>query len=62
VLKEAKKRNPDIRTYGLSWGVPAWAGDDEGNFFCDANTEFHLQWLKCARETHGVEIDYLGIW
>ena len=24
---EAKKRNPNVKLYGLSWGVPHWIGN-----------------------------------
>lgn len=30
LLQEATKRNPDIITYGLPWGFPAWIGN-QGN-------------------------------
>jgi len=63
VLTEAKKRNPAIRTYGLAWGVPGWIGDQEdpsGSFYTQDNIDYHLSWLDCALNTHGVEIDYMG--
>ena len=28
LLEEAKKRNPKIKTWGLSWAVPYWIGND----------------------------------
>ena len=28
LIREAKKRNPKVRTYVLSWGEPGWAGPD----------------------------------
>ena len=31
LMTEAKRRNPGIRLYGLSWGVPAWIGN--GSYF-----------------------------
>jgi hypothetical protein len=66
VLTEAKKRNPAIRTYGLAWGVPGWIGDQEdpsGSFYTQDNIDYHLAWLDCALNTHGVEIDYMGcVW
>jgi hypothetical protein len=31
VMSEAKKRNPGIKTYGLSWGAPGWIGN--GNYY-----------------------------
>ena len=26
LMVEAKKRNPNVKTYALSWGTPAWVG------------------------------------
>jgi hypothetical protein len=33
LLREAKRRNPDILTYALSWGVPHWVGN--GSYFSE---------------------------
>ncbi|CAE7905436.1 galc, partial [Symbiodinium necroappetens] len=60
LLKEAKVRNPHIRTYGLAWGVPGWIGN--GTFFSKDNIVYHVSWLKCIKETLDIEIDYVGIW
>jgi galactosylceramidase len=64
LLKEAKKRNPNILTYGLPWAFPRWLAEEEHNPFqhLDRITNYTLQWVKGAREKHGIEIDYLGIW
>lgn len=40
LMKEAKKRNPNITIYGLSWGVPGWIGN--GNYFTDDNVFYHV--------------------
>jgi len=61
LLMEAKKRNPAIKTYGLSWGVPRWIGN--GSYYAgDDNIQYHLDWVYCMQDVHGVPIDYLGIW
>lgn len=57
---EAKARNPDIKIWSLAWGVPGWIGN--GTYFSDDNTNYQIQWLKCLRESHGVESDYIGLW
>ena len=31
LLKEAKARNPNIKTYGLPWAFPGWVGGPEMN-------------------------------
>lgn len=60
VLVEAKKRNPDIKTFGLSWGVPGWIGG--GNYYSQDNIDYHLNWIYCANEVWGIPIDFAGIW
>jgi len=58
VLEAAKARNPDIRTFGLTWGVPGWMS----SFYSDDNIEYHTNWLQCAADFHAIDIDFLGIW
>jgi hypothetical protein len=60
LLKEAKSRNPNIKTYALSWGVPAWVGN--GSFFSADNVFYQTQFITCVKDTLGFDIDYLGIW
>jgi hypothetical protein len=60
LLKEAKKRNPKILLDALEWGAPGWIGN--GNFFSRDNIDYLVQFLKGAREAHGLNIDYIGIW
>lgn len=60
-MKEAKRRNPDIKLYGLSWAVPGWIGN--GSFYSgDDNINYHIKWLEGAQSAHNLTIDYLGIW
>ena len=60
LLKEAKQRNPAIKTYALSWAVPGWVGN--GNFFSEDNIEYHLKWIQGLKRHHGINLDYLGLW
>ena len=65
LASEAKKRNPDIRIWSLSWGVPGWIGNVSGNaptFFCDDNIAYQVAWVKCLKDAWGVESDFLGLW
>jgi galactosylceramidase len=60
LLKEAKKRNPEIKTYGLPWAFPGWVGAGTGSpFAADGNftSDYILKWLQGARNEYGVEID-----
>jgi hypothetical protein len=59
LMKEAKKRNPAIKLYGLAWGAPGWIGN--GSFWSQDMINYLLKWLQCA-QTNGLSIDYLGGW
>ena len=64
LLKQAKKRNPNILTYGLPWAFPGWITDSSKDpfRFLDKITNYTFQWVKGAKEVHGIDIDYLGVW
>lgn len=67
LLREAKRRNPNIITYGLPWAFPGWVKGDDGegnNPFSrpDLTASYIVEWLRCARDTHGVDIDLVGLW
>lgn len=57
LIKEAKKRNPNITLIGLAWGAPGWVKQ----FWSKANISYILDWLTCAR-SKGITIDYIGGW
>jgi hypothetical protein len=58
LMKEAKRRNPSIILSALEWSVPGWVGD--GNYFSQDNLDYIVDFLKGARERHGLTIDYVG--
>jgi galactosylceramidase len=66
LIAEAKRRNPAIITYGLSWATPRWVGDGQGNgtgFYSADNWLYHTKWLECVyNATGGVKVDWMGTW
>nr|XP_054766708.1 galactocerebrosidase-like isoform X2 [Lytechinus pictus] len=64
LMKEAKKRNPDIKLYALPWGWPGWVGNYTNNPYTDIKQtiRYVMKWLQGAKNEHGLTIDYLGIW
>jgi hypothetical protein len=60
LLSEAKKRNPAIKTYVLSWGVPAWIGNQ--SYFSDDNIRYQVNFVDCLRRGLGFVTDWIGIW
>ena len=59
VLKEAKKRNPDIFTDCLEWGCPGWIG--EGKYYSQDNADYIVSFIKGAEKYHNIRFDYTGI-
>lgn len=60
LMKEAKKRNPDIPLMALSWGMPAWVGG--GKTLSQGGVDYHVQWILGAQRVHDLTIDWIGIW
>lgn len=65
VLSEAKKRNPNIKTYGLPWAYPGWVGGPEqsGSPFTHPNltSTYIMKWMEGAKDVYGIDIDYIGL-
>jgi len=71
LMQEAKKRNPNIKLYGLAWAYPQWVtcrpGTMEGctnDIYTYPNTtaKYIAKWIAGARNTYGLEMDYVGCW
>jgi hypothetical protein len=60
LMEEARKRNPRILIEALQWGAPGWIGN--GQFYSEDNARFVAAFVKGARQYHGVDVDYVGIW
>ena len=59
LMKEAKKRNPNIILDCLAWGAPAWIGD--GKYYSQDLADYVVKFIKGAKTVHGLEINYTGI-
>ncbi|KAM5272873.1 galactocerebrosidase isoform 2-T2 [Ctenodactylus gundi] len=64
LMKEAKKRNPDIILMGLPWSFPGWLG--KGFSWPYVNIQltayYVVSWIVGAKHYHDLDIDYIGIW
>lgn len=56
LMKQAKKRNPNIKLYGLLWGAPGWLS---GGLWGSDHVDYVMSWLGCAK-ANGLRIDYIG--
>ncbi|BFZ07672.1 hypothetical protein BsWGS_10710 [Bradybaena similaris] len=63
LMQEAKKRNPDIKLYGLPWGFPGWIGTG-GNPYTNISvlSDYIVRWINGAKTHYNLTIDYIGIW
>lgn len=64
LMREAKKRNPNITLIGLPWAFPGWVGNGESwpYSFPDITASYVVSWIIGAKEYHDLDIDYVGIW
>jgi O-glycosyl hydrolase len=60
LMSEAKARNPEIKLAALAWAAPGWIGSD--NVWTQNMITYILNFLRGARDTHGLTIDYIGGW
>jgi hypothetical protein len=60
LMKEAKKRNPDIYLDCLEWGAPGWIGD--GKYYSKDNIGYMVSFILGADRYHDLKINYAGIW
>jgi len=54
MMKEAKKRNPNIQLSALNWGYPGYATTDE------LKAQFIYEYVKGAKDVHGLILDHIG--
>ncbi|XP_036847426.2 galactocerebrosidase isoform X1 [Manis javanica] len=64
LMKEAKKRNPNITLMALPWSFPGWLG--KGFNWPYVNVQltayYVMTWIMGAKHYHDLDIDYIGIW
>ena len=58
LAQEAKKRNPHIKLYGLTWAAPGWVGS---SMYSQNGIQYITDWLGCAKQ-RGLTFDYMGGW
>ena len=62
LMEESKKRNPDVKLYGLEWGAPGWINPSTNNVWTKENIAYLIDWIDHAKSDHGLTIDYMGGW
>ncbi|XP_012708310.3 galactocerebrosidase isoform X2 [Fundulus heteroclitus] len=64
LMKEAKKRNPNITLIALPWAFPGWVGRGKNwpYDFPDVTAAYVVNWILGAKTYHDLDIQYIGIW
>ncbi|XP_023681126.1 galactocerebrosidase isoform X2 [Paramormyrops kingsleyae] len=64
LMKEAKKRNPNITLVALPWAFPGWVGHGTNwpYDYPDITAYYVVSWIIGAKQYHDLDIDYIGIW
>ena len=60
LIAEAKRRNPGVLVYGLSWGAPGWINNGS-SFFGEEMIAYQTQWVRCIKGD-GFDVDYIGVY
>jgi galactosylceramidase len=62
VMVEAKRRNPNITLYALSWGFPGWVGEGSKSPWTNSTVKYIMKWILGAKKYYNLDLDYIGIW
>jgi len=64
LLTEAKKRNPNIKVYGLAWAFPGWVSNGTGDpyKYPKLTANYIHKWVVGALKYYNISVDYIGIW
>jgi len=60
LMKEAKKRNPNIILDSLAWGAPGWIGD--GKYYSQDMADYVVKFIQGAKSVHGLDMPFTGVW
>jgi galactosylceramidase len=58
LMREAKKRNPDLTLDACAWGCPGWVGN--GNFWSQDMCDYYTKWIQGLKTVHGLNLDAIG--
>ena len=58
LMREAKKRNPDLSLDACAWGCPGWVGN--GNFWSQDMCDYYVKWIEGLKSVYGLNLDAIG--
>jgi galactosylceramidase len=58
LMREAKKRNPELSLDACAWGCPGWVGN--GNFWSQDMCDYYVKWIQGLKSAYGLDLDAIG--
>jgi galactosylceramidase len=58
LMREAKKRNPDLTLDACAWGCPGWVGS--GHFWSQDMCDYYTKWIQGLKQVYGLDLDAIG--
>ncbi len=58
IMREAKKRNPDLTLDACAWSCPGWVGN--GQFWSQDMCDYYAKWIAGLKKTYGLDLDAVG--
>jgi galactosylceramidase len=58
LMREARKRNPDLALDACAWGCPGWVGG--GNFWSQDMCDYYVKWIQGLKRAYGLNLDAIG--
>ena len=58
LMREAKKRNPDLTLDACAWGCPGWVGN--GNFWSQDMCDDYVKWIQGLKSVYSLDLDAIG--
>ena len=58
LMREAKKRNPDLTLDACAWGCPGWVGN--GSFWSQDMCDYYVRWIQGLKSVYGLDLNAIG--
>ena len=58
LMREAKRRNPDLTLDACAWSCPGWVGN--GSFWSQDMCDYYAKWIQGLKSVYGLDLDAIG--
>lgn len=58
LMREARKRNPELSLDACAWGCPGWVGG--GHFWSQDMCDYYVKWIQGLKTVYGLDLDAIG--